>query len=161
MSDTLSALTLATAVGCGAMGGVFFAFSAFVMPALRDLPSAQGIAAMQSINRFAETPAFMTALMGTAAACLGLGVWAVRSWDRTPAGWMAAGSALYLLGAIGLTGAANVPLNTRLDKVQPDAAGAADRWAHYVTTWTAWNHLRALACVAAAVALTVALLQDD
>jgi uncharacterized membrane protein len=32
------------------VGGIFFAFSAFVMKALDRLPPAQGIAAMQSIN---------------------------------------------------------------------------------------------------------------
>ena len=54
-----------------AMGGVFFAFSAFVMQALARLPPAQGIAAMQSINVAAVTPPFMVALFGTALACLG------------------------------------------------------------------------------------------
>lgn len=39
-----------TVVGSALMAGVFFAFSTFVMKALRRLPSPQGIAAMQSIN---------------------------------------------------------------------------------------------------------------
>ena len=39
-----------SALGCGLIAGVFFAFSAFVMKALALLPPAQGIAAMQSIN---------------------------------------------------------------------------------------------------------------
>jgi uncharacterized membrane protein len=28
-------------------------------------------------------------------------------------------------------------------------------WADYVTTWTAWNHVRAVAALAAATALTI------
>jgi hypothetical protein len=40
------------------MPGVFFAFSSFVMAALRRLPAAQGIAAMQSIHVTAVTPVF-------------------------------------------------------------------------------------------------------
>jgi uncharacterized membrane protein len=56
MDGFLFALTLITAVGCGLNAGVFFAFSAFVMPALKRLPPAHGIAAMQSINRLAVTP---------------------------------------------------------------------------------------------------------
>jgi uncharacterized membrane protein len=43
-------LTVVAALGCGLNAGVFFAFSSFVMAALRRLPPAQGIAAMQSIN---------------------------------------------------------------------------------------------------------------
>jgi uncharacterized membrane protein len=119
------------------MAGVFFAFSAFVMPALRRLPAAQGIAAMQSINKLAVTPAFMTALFGTALACVGLAVWAVVAWGQSPAPWVLAGSALYLAGAIVVTIAANVPLNDALAALHPDGAGAAGRWAGYLSRWTA------------------------
>ena len=76
MSGFPYAATLATALGCGLVAGVFFAFSSFVMPALRRLPAAQGVAAMQSINRLAPTPVFMTALFGTALAALGVAGWA-------------------------------------------------------------------------------------
>ena len=72
MDGFLFVLTLFAALGCALMAGAFFAFSSFVMPALRRLPATQGIAAMQSINVLAVTPIFMTALFGTAAACLGL-----------------------------------------------------------------------------------------
>jgi hypothetical protein len=49
-----TALTLVSALGCGLMAGDFFAFSTFLMKALARLPTAQGIAAMQSINRQAR-----------------------------------------------------------------------------------------------------------
>lgn len=49
--------TLVTALGCGLIAGIFFASSSFVMAALKRLPTAEGIAAMQSINRLAVTPA--------------------------------------------------------------------------------------------------------
>ena len=129
MTRPLEWAVLATALGCGLMAGVFFAFSAFVMPALRRLPAAQGIAAMQSINKLAVTPAFMTALFGTALACVGLAVWAVVAWGQSLAPWVLAGSALYLAGAIVVTIAANVPLNDALAALHPDGAGAAGRWA--------------------------------
>jgi uncharacterized membrane protein len=41
---------------------------------------------MQSINVLTVTPPFMTALFGTAAACLGLLVWAAISWGGGPLG---------------------------------------------------------------------------
>ena len=68
--NVMESLIVATAIACATMGGVFFAFSSFVMQALKRLPPAQGIAAMQSINIVAVTPVFMTALFGTAVACL-------------------------------------------------------------------------------------------
>jgi uncharacterized membrane protein len=156
MSGAVDAIALATALGCGLSAGALFAFSAFVMNGLQRLPPAQGIAAMQSINITAITPAFMTALFGTAALCLGLSIWAVTSWDDDRAPWTLAAGALYLIGVIGVTMTANVPRNNRLAALAPDGAGAGEQWRHYVRTWTAWNHVRTLAGVAASALLIVA-----
>jgi uncharacterized membrane protein len=147
--------TLATAVGAGAGGGVFFAFSSFVMPALRRLPAGQGTAAMQSINERAVTPPFMVALFGTAAGCAGLAVWAALA-DDAPRGWLIGGSAAYLLGTIGVTIAGNVPLNDRLAAVEPAATDTA-AWHGWVSRWTALNHVRTVAALAACGAFAVAL----
>ena len=157
MSGILYTATLATALGCGLIAGVFFAFSSFVMPALKRLPAEGGIAAMQSINVLAVTPVFMTALFGTAAACLGLAVWAVISWGEQPAALVLVGCALYIVGAIGVTIACNVPLNNELAKLHPQSTGASARWHRFLTRWTAWNHVRTVAALAAATLLTVAL----
>jgi uncharacterized membrane protein len=157
MDGFLFVLTLFAALGCAMMAGVFFAFSSFVMPALRRLPATQGIAAMQSINVLAVTPVFMTALFGTAVACLGLGAWATISWGGGPSALVLAGGALYLVGTIGVTIACNVPLNNRLATLHPQGADAAGYWDEYVTRWTAWNHVRTVAALAAAALLTVAL----
>jgi len=124
MTGLLAWVTLGTALGCGLSAGVFFAFSAFVMPALGRLPSGQGIAAMQSINKLAVTPAFMTALFGSALACAGLAAWSVVAWGERPAPWLLAGGVLYLVGAIVVTIAVNVPLNDALATTRPDGAGA-------------------------------------
>ena len=157
MSGILYTATLVTTLGCGLVAGVFFAFSTFVMTALRRLKLEEGIAAMQSINKLAVTPVFMTALFGMAAACLGLVAWAVISWGEGPSALVLAGGTLYLLGTIGVTVACNVPLNNRLATLHPQGAEAAGYWAKYVTTWTAWNHVRTIAALAPAALLTVAL----
>jgi len=119
MSGVLYAATLVTALGCGLIAGAFFAFSSFVMDALKRLAPEQGISAMQSINVLAVTPVFMTALFGTAAACLGLVGWATISWGEGPAAPVLAGCAFYLVGTVGVTIARNVPLNERLAKLHP------------------------------------------
>ena len=157
MSGLMSNATLATAVAAGTMGGVFFAFSAFVMPALRDLPPAQGIAAMQSVNRAAVTPVFMTALFGTALACLVLGIAAVRAWGEQGSGRLLAGGVVYLVGVIGMTAAFHVPRNDRLADLAADAPGSAAYWSDYLTEWTAGNHVRAIAGILAAGLLADAL----
>ena len=157
MSGALYAATLATALGCGLIAGVFFAFSSFVMASLKRLPAADGIAAMQSIIIVAITPVFMTALFGTAAACLGLIVWAVISWGDRSATPVLAGAALYLVGAMGTTVLRNVPLNERLAKLHPQDTGATSFWDEYLMKWTAWNHVRTATSLAAATALTAGL----
>ncbi len=150
MNWILYAATLATALGCGLVAGVFFAFSSFVMAALKRLEPDQGVAAMQSINILAVTPVFMTALFGTGAACLGLAAWAVISSDGRTTALVLAGGALYLVGTIGVTMACNVPLNDGLAKLHPRDAEAAGFWDRFLTRWTAWNHVRTIAALAAA-----------
>jgi uncharacterized membrane protein len=137
----VGALELVTAVGCVLVGGVFFAFSTFVLPALARLPSEQGTAAMRSINVFALRPPLMVALFGTALACLVLGV-ATLVGDGPVT--VVLGCILYVVGVVVVTVAGNVPLNNRLE------AGEMT-FADYVPAWARWNHLRSVAALGAAV----------
>ena len=155
MNGYLFVLTLLAALGCAMMAGVFFAFSTFVMKALARLPAEQGVAAMQAINVAAVTFAFMAALFGTAVACGGLVVWALVARDERIAPYLFVGGELYLVGTILLTIAYHVPRNEALARVEPHSAEI--HWRRYLTGWTAWNHLRAAAALAAAATLTIAL----
>jgi uncharacterized membrane protein len=157
MDGFLFALTLVTALGCGLNAGVFFAFSSFVMKALVRLHPAQGVAAMQAINVAAVGFAFMLALFGTAVACAALAGWALLAWHEPFAPYLIAGSALYLVGTIGPTIAYHVPRNEALARVEPHSADAESHWTRYLSGWTAWNHVRAAAALAAAATLTIAL----
>jgi len=47
---TFNILVTLAALGCGLVGGIFFAFSTFIMKALKRLPPYQGIESMQAIN---------------------------------------------------------------------------------------------------------------
>jgi uncharacterized membrane protein len=157
MDRFLFALTLVAALGCGLIAGVFFAFSSFVMKALARLQPAQGVGAMQAINVAAVTPAFMAALFGIAVACGVLAVWAFFAWDERFAPYILIGSLLYLVGTIVLTIAYHVPRNDALARVEPHSADAESHWTRYLSGWTAWNHVRAAAALAAAATLTIAL----
>lgn len=153
----LSPLTLLSALGCGLVAGIFFAFSAFVMKALAHLPPAQGIAAMQSINVVVINPWFMTAFFGTAVACILVIISSISRWHDTGSVYILAGGLLYLVGTILVTMLVNVPLNHSLAAVAPLSAEGAKVWAGYVNTWTAWNHVRTIAALAAAALLTLGL----
>jgi uncharacterized membrane protein len=151
--------TITAAIGAAAVGGVFVAFSTFVMKALKQLPDAQGLAAMQSINKAAPSPAFMGLLFGTAAVCVGLAVRAFRLLAEPGSKWALAASALYLAGIV-LTAAYHVPLNDALARLDPASVGSVSSWHAYLAHWTAWNHVRALTSLSAAVAFVLAALAD-
>jgi uncharacterized membrane protein len=147
MSAPTFALTFATALGSALAAGVFFAFSTFVMSGLDRIPSAAAVAAMQSINRAAPGPPLMAVLFGTAALSIAVALVALLG-NAGPHGSLAiAGAAIYLVGVIAVTMAANVPLNERLDRLDPDDPTAAARWHTYTHRWRTWNHLRTLSAL--------------
>ncbi len=153
----LFATTLLSALGSGLMAGFFFAFSVCVMKALGLQPPAQGIAAMQSINVVVINPVFMIAFFGTAVGCVAVAISAVRSWHGPGAAYLLAGGLLYLAGSFLVTIVFNVPRNDALATVDPASADGAAVWASYLTAWTAWNHVRGAAALAAAGLLTIGL----
>lgn len=148
-------LVIAAAVGAGLNGGVFFAFSSFVMPALDRLPASQAVAAMQSVNVTAVRAPFMTALFGTALLGGVVAFQAARHRGSAGSTLLLVGGAVYLIGVVGVTIAANVPLNDTLATVDPASAGAAHAWSQFSGPWTGWNTVRTLAGLASAALLTV------
>lgn len=153
----LFGLKLFTALGCGLVAGVFFAFSTFVMSALGRLQPKEGILAMQSINITAINPLFMVALFGTAATCLFLAITSLLKWHQSGGTYLLIGSLLYLIGTVLVTIVFNVPLNDALAIAKPDSSEGANLWANYLTNWTFWNHVRTIAALAAAALFTIAL----
>jgi uncharacterized membrane protein len=150
-------LHCAAVVACGLIGGVFFAFSNFVMKALGRVPVTSGMAAMQSINVVVLNPVFLGIFTGTAVLCGVLAVSSLFAWHRPGAGFQLGGSLLYIVGTFLVTLVCNVPRNTGLAEAEPASAAGATLWADYLVSWTAWNHVRTVAALLAAVALLVAL----
>ena len=157
LDQTTQPLAFIAAIASGLIGGVFFAFSAFVLRALHRLPAAEGIAAMQSINVVVINPVFLGVFLGNAAVATVSVVVALLRWQSPVAPWLLAGGVLYFAGTFLVTVAGNVPLNDALAAVSPTAPEAGGVWERYVARWGFWNHVRTLAAVAAAVAFTVAL----
>lgn len=161
MSTFGRTLTVICAVGTGTAAGVFFAFSTFVMKGLKRLPPARGTEAMQAINKEAPTPLFMLLLFGTGAACVALAVHALLNLDDSVAIYQLTGAALYILGAIVLTGAYHIPRNNKLDGLDANSAEGIAYWATYLKEWVRMNHVRTIAPLAAAILLTASLRVGD
>jgi uncharacterized protein (TIGR02246 family) len=150
-------LAFVSALGSSLVAGIFFAFSNFVMKALARVPPAQGIAAMQSINLVVLNRWFFAVFFGTAVGCLALAITSFVRWQKPGAGYLLVGGLLYLFGTILVTIACNVPLNDALAAVDPSSADAGPVWTNYLKTWTAWNHVRTIAALAAAASFIIPL----
>lgn len=160
MSNPLLAGAMATAaIGSGLIAGFFFAFSAVVMKALGRLQPKEGTAAMNAINVVVLNAWFFTAFFGTGAVCAVLATWALLNRSDPGALYALAGGVFYLVGVIGVTIARNVPLNHALAAAEPDGAEGARFWLRYLSVWTAWNHVRTAAPLAASAAFVMALCQ--
>lgn len=153
----LLVMTFLSVLGCGLISGFFFAFSILVMRALGNLPPSHGIAAMQSINVVVINPWFLTAFFGTAAMCLFAIVASILRWHDPRAFYWLIGGTFYLAGAILVTGLFNVPRNNALAVLEPSSSDAAKVWADYLSSWTAWNHVRTAAALVAALLFAIAL----
>lgn len=141
----LTVLALLTCLGAGIIGGVFFAFSTFVMRAN------QGVAAMQQINVVVINPLFLGSFIGTAVLAAGCIVAAFFPWSPPRSALLLAAGLLYLVGTFFVTIAFNVPRNNRLAALGEESSKHAAFWPTYVAEWTRWNHVRTVAAIGAAV----------
>ncbi|HET9217085.1 MAG TPA: anthrone oxygenase family protein [Terriglobia bacterium] len=133
------------AVGCGLLGGVYFAFSAFIMTALGRIDPTQGKSAMNSINSTILRSSFMPLFFGTTIVSGALVAVAIF-WSSEPgATLMLAGAVIYIFGMTLCTIFFNVPLNNALARSEAaNGATAVSAWSRYLNVWTRWNHVRAI-----------------
>jgi uncharacterized membrane protein len=147
----LELLVGVTALGALVAGGALFAFSSFVMPALRSVDAQTAIASMQAINLEAPRSALMLPLVGSALTALLAGIWAVIS---RPNGWvLAVAGCIGVLAAFAVTAIYHVPRNDAFASVSATDAGA---WASYEAGWTMWNHVRVGLYLLSGIVLAVA-----
>ena len=114
MDVLLDVLLIVAILGTGIVAGVFYAFSGFVTQGLDRLPPADAARAMREINVTAVRPPLMLAFFGTGLVVLRSSRVRVHRRARGGTWWAIAAAVVYLVGAIGVTAAANVPRNNRL-----------------------------------------------
>jgi len=157
MNDWIFMLVVAALLGSALVGGIFFAFSTFVMKALARLATSEGIRVMQSINVVVINPMFMGAFIGTAIFSAAIAIIALGGWAGPSPHWFFVGALHYVFGTFFVTAFGNVPLNDRLERVSPEENERL--WSHYLSKWTFWNHIRTTTAVIAAFCFSMGLLQ--
>jgi uncharacterized membrane protein len=152
----LITLPLLVCIGAATVGGVFLAFSTFVMKAIAQGPASQGVAVMQRINVVVLNPLFLGVFVGTAvlaAVCVVAGFF---PWGAARSVLLLVAGLCYLLGSFGVTAAFSVPRNERLARLDAESEAAGAYWPVYVREWLWWNHVRAAASLVSAASAAAA-----
>lgn len=144
-----------SALAYGLLGGVFLAFSDFIMRSLGQVAGHGGLEAMQIINREVFRIVFMVLFLGMAPVSLFMLIHGLVRGDGGGSLIIAAAGAVYLVGGFLVTVVFNVPLNETLAAMETEAPETTRFWQQtYLPRWTFWNTVRTMAC-ALASALTV------
>jgi uncharacterized membrane protein len=151
MGTVVTGMLWLGAIGCGLIGGLYFAFSAFILQAFGRLGPGPAAQAMNAINLQIQQSLFMPLFLGTTLSALALAAIGVVKWGEPGAAAMLAGGAIYVIGMFGVTMAFNVPLNNALTQ------SAEALWPQYLQRWALWNHVRTLASTAASASFILAI----
>jgi uncharacterized membrane protein len=146
-------------LGSALVGGIFFAFSSFIMKALAQVPTAEGISAMQSINVVVINPSFLSVFFGTAVLSLVASGLALVGWAHPAGPFFVGGALFYLGGTVLVTMFGNVPLNNQLAAISHADHSTRAVWERYLNRWTMWNHVRTAAAMIAALLYALGLVE--
>jgi uncharacterized membrane protein len=142
-----------------AIGGIFLAFSDFIMRSFDLVRNQAGIETMQVLNVEIMRSIFMVLFMGLAILSLVIMVYAALNLDGTSRSLLLLAGISYVVGVFAVTAAGNVPLNNQLAALAPATSQALAFWKEtYMTRWVALNSLRTLACFLASGSTLAALI---
>ncbi len=159
MSPLVFTLLQLSILAYAIVGGVFLAFSDFIMRALALTGGTGGVEAMQVINREVFRWIFMTLFLGMAAVSAFVVVYSAMHLGGGPGTLILLGALAYLVGCFAVTVFFNVPMNEALAGMDLSAEATRDYWTGtYLPRWTMWNSLRTLACAIAAALMLFGLL---
>lgn len=150
MSITLFLIQI-TILAYAFVGGVFLAFSDFIMRSLAMTGGHGGIEAMQVINREVFRWVFMTLFLGLAVVSLIIAAYGAFALTGPAGTLMSLAGLCYLVGCFGVTVFFNVPMNETLAGLEISDAQTRSYWSNtYVPRWTFWNSVRTTACAISA-----------
>jgi uncharacterized membrane protein len=141
--DAAGLALLVATILTGLVAGVWFAYATSVMLALHRVDDRTFVDVMQQVNDVIQNPVFLAGFFGAFVLAAVAAVLERRAGRRDAARWVVAALVLYLVGALVVTMAANVPLNDELaragdpDRIA-DLAAVRDRFEDPWNTWTSF-----------------------
>jgi uncharacterized membrane protein len=132
------------------VGGVFKAFSEFIMAGLLRAEPAAGIESMQWINRTVLRTEFVAALLSIAVFSVAFAIYALFVFTGPGRLSIVVAALIYIPSVFLMTILGNVPMNNRLEKLDHRSDKAAVYWVIYGKQWTRLNHIRTLGSIVTA-----------
>jgi len=141
------------------VGGVFLAFSDFIMRSLALTGGTGGVEAMQVINREVFRWVFMALFLGMAAVSLVVAGYGANNLTHPAGALILIAGLVYLIGCFGVTVFFNVPMNEALAGMDLSQDATRAYWTDtYLPRWTFWNTVRTVACGVSAALLLFGLM---
>ena len=129
------------------VGGVFSAFSEFVMSALLKTETSGAIEAMQHINRDVIRTQFVAGILSIAVFSVLFAFYSLAVFEGAALVTLILASLIYISSVFLMTMLGNVPMNNRLDSLDHTSAEAKIYWLEYGEKWTRLNHFRSIGSV--------------
>jgi len=159
MSPFIFVVLQVSIVAYALIGGVFLAFSDFIMRSLAYTGGVGGVEAMQVINREVFRWIFMALFLGMAAVSVFVVIYSVTNPAGGPGTLILIGAVVYLLGCFAVTVFFNVPMNEALAGMDLTSDTTKDYWTNtYLPRWTMWNTIRTVACAVSAALVLIGLI---
>ena len=137
----------------GFIGGVYFAFSFFVMQSLNKVSHSEAIRTMNSINLVILKSPFMFLFFFSSFIALIIFLENLFLYKLISNEGLA--SIVFLIGMLLCTATKNVPLNNKLADFEfnKSSCNPEIEWNCYYNNWVKWNHIRTASCFLSVVLL--------
>lgn len=156
MSTFLLMLLQFSILAYAVVGGVFLAFSDFIMRSLASTP--KGAIGMQIINREVFRWVFMTLFIALAPLSIMMAAYGFLYIEGYLGFLMTFAGLSYFIGCFGVTVIHNVPMNNTLAQHVANTAELTLYWEiTYIPRWTFWNNVRTAACILSAFLVLIGL----
>ena len=140
-------LCLFLALWSAVIGGVFSAFSEFIMEGLIRVEPRGGIEAMQQINKTVIKTQFVAGLLLIAPFSVLFALYSLSAFEGAAMVALILAPIVYLPTVFLMTMFGNVPMNNKLERLDQNSAEAKAYWIKYGRDWTRLNHVRSLGSV--------------
>ncbi|WP_394729075.1 DUF1772 domain-containing protein [Altererythrobacter sp. GH1-8] len=129
------------------VGGVFSAFSEFIMSALLKAEPSSGLEAMQHINRDVIKTQFVAGILSIAVFSTLFAIYSLVVFEGAALATLLLAPLVYVPSVFLMTMFGNVPMNNKLDSLERTSTKAHTYWLEYGRKWTRLNHVRAIGSV--------------